>query len=391
MPHLFTVRWPVFARMEVILFFPFALRLASETGPVRVYVDKTIMPALAPVCAPLGLSDNAIFWLAMTAVVAVPYLITLIVADRLMTVRKGYALLSVVAIALWAFALSRLSSSLIGLVPDSMLAGTALLSFDQEIALAAAGVALVPHLWPLWIGLRDDGAIAMRLLDSAYDPAWRSGLAGRGRQNEDLYRRQTAAFREWRNPQQQFEGLGSGPRENSAASVLHLITWVGVILGIGGSYLNWAGVIDLHHQGLRPAPAPGVAAGPLTGGAALKPVTMPPVVQVAPALPMVNSHVVSVMPLPMVQRPTELSSSVQSANRDQRPQRGGRRTRRRRQFRVRRGGQRRRACADAVRYRRVRRRAARGRRHADRHSNRPTSIIPRKSRPRTEPPTSRPS
>lgn len=325
MPKLFTVRWPLFARLEVILFFPFALRLASEAEPVRTYVEHGLIPALSPGLVQLGMSDNVIYWLAVVVVVIVPYIVTLIVTDRFLTVRKGYALLSVIAIAVWAGTALQLSWLLMGLVPASALAGTDWLSFEQEAALAAGGLALLPHLRPLWIGLRDDGEVAMRLLDAGYDHA-RGGQINQPWHIQDVYCRQPAAFREWRHPQEQLEGPGSGPRENPAVKALSAITWFGVIVGVGTAYLNWHGFIDLSGKS-KPEPASNVAGGPLMTGPNAKPgalvlapapavqaaLALAPAVQAAPAMPLVNSHVVAAAPLPMVQRPTETSANVQSA------------------------------------------------------------------------------
>jgi clan AA aspartic protease (TIGR02281 family) len=315
MPQLFTVRWPLFARLEVILFFPFALRLAGEAEPVRTYVDHGLVPALAPVFDQMGMSDNAIYWLAVTAVVIVPYIFVLLVADRVLTVRKGYVLLSAIAIGAWTGTALQLSWLLMKLVPESVLTGTDWLSFDQEAALAVGGLALLLHLRPLWIGLRDDGDVAMRLLDGDYDHALRRGHLNQSPHTQDVYYRQTAAFREWGHPQEQLGGLRSGPRENSAVKALYAVTWFGVILGVGTAYLNWNGIIDLSGK-KKVEPPPIVAASPLVTGPNAKsaaPAPMP-VVQSAPAMPMVNSHVVAAAPMPMVQRPTEISASVQSTS-----------------------------------------------------------------------------
>jgi clan AA aspartic protease (TIGR02281 family) len=311
MPQLFTVRWPLFARLEAVLFFPVALRLASETEPVRTLVDQRLVPALSPFGDTLGLPSQVIFWAAVTIAGIVPYVFVLLVADRFLTVRKGFVLLSAVAISVWAFAALQLSYLLIDFVPDSMLAGTDWLSFDQEAALAAGGLALLLHLRALWTGLRDHGDVADRLI------AARDALSIRRESQtqhaQDVYFQQTADFRGWQT-QRQLEGLGAGPRENPAVKVLYAITWIGVIVGVGTAYLTWS-----RHTGLGRAKhetAPDVAAGPARAGAGAKPgAPVPtPAAQAAPALPLANMHAVSAAPLPAVQRPSELSASVQAGS-----------------------------------------------------------------------------
>ena len=218
---------------------------------------------------------------------------------------------SVFAIAVWAGTALRLAWLLdTFLCREYTLAGTDRLSFDQEGALAVGALALLLHLRPLWIGLRDDGEVARRLLDAARERAWRraaghaqdvlptdGGLPGLARPATA-----TRAPRRWSR------------RENSPVKALSTITWVAVILGVGTAYLNWNGFINLR-QDKREIATPGPV-NPVKSMVSAKPAapTPPPtpVVQAAPALPMVNSHVVAPAPLPMVQRPTEMSASVQS-------------------------------------------------------------------------------
>lgn len=307
MPQLFTVRWPFLAWTEAIVFVPFALRAASEIEPIRNYVDHALVPVLAPVRAACGLSEQTLFWIAMACVVIIPYFVALLVADRLLTVRKGYFLLSVFAIMVWAATARILAWMLVDYLPESMLAGSDLLSFEQEVGLAIGGIAVVLHAWPLWVGARDEGEVAMRLLDRGDYRYAHAGRAG------DVYYQRTAAFREWR-PQQQFEGLRDVPKENPAVKLLSAATWAGIIIGTSTAWLNWKGYIDLRGSRHLPESAPAVAAGPMTPGAAAKagtPVPVP-VVQSAANVPQTSSHVVAAAPLPTVFHPTERSSSVQT-------------------------------------------------------------------------------
>ena len=99
MPSLITVRWPLFARLEAASLFPTAVSLATNLAPVRMLVERTVAPEFAPLAFQLGVSWSAVIWLSFALVSVLPFLAWLLVADRLLTVRKGYALLSMLAIA----------------------------------------------------------------------------------------------------------------------------------------------------------------------------------------------------------------------------------------------------------------------------------------------------
>ena len=320
MPQVFTIRWPIFARLEAILFVPVALRLAGEIEPVRAFVDRGLVPALSPLNVQLGVPKPAVFWAAAALVVIVPYVAMLLVADRFLTVRKGFVPLSVVAIAIWAGAGSRLAHGLTDYVPESLLGGTGWLSFDQEATLAIGGMALLMHLRPLWIGLRDDGDVAMRLMAARDGYSYQRASVSQTRYAQDVYDRRMADLREWQ-PRRQLEGVGVSPRENPTVRFLHAITWIGVIVGVGAAYLNWTGYAGFGHGKDKPDSDPAAAAGPTKarGGvkagapAALPPIPPLPAVHGAAAMPLDTPRVVAAAPLPMVQRPTELSASVQSA------------------------------------------------------------------------------
>jgi clan AA aspartic protease (TIGR02281 family) len=310
MPQLFTVRWPLLARLEAVLFVPVAVRLAGETELVQTFVNRRMLPSLSPFAIPLGAPAHVIFWASVTIAVIVPYVILLIVADRLLTVRKGLALLSVIAIAVWAGAASRWYFLLTDFVPKHTLGGTNWLSFDQEAALAAFGIALLLHLPALWVGLRDRGEVAERLLARKVHPYRRGNPM---EQPQDVYFRQTADFRGWQQ-QKQLEGLAGIPKENSAVKMLSVIAWIGVVVGVSAAYLTWNGIASFGPRPGNHAPGPDVEAGPPRPGPGVKAAVpvVTPAAPGSPGMPPANVHAAATVPLPAVQRPTELSASVRS-------------------------------------------------------------------------------
>lgn len=238
MPQIFTVRWPHFARLEAVLFFPIVLMLAIELTPLRSFVDRLPIVAWASLAARVRLTEYDILWGAMALAVAVPYIAGLRIADRLLTVRKGYALLSLMAIAAWAASAMRFSDRLAPFAPPIVETISEWLTFGQLCTVSAGCLAFVAHLPALWIGLRDDGEVAARLVDG--DRHGRDG-AGHGPGGDDIYRRQTAEFRSW-GPPRRFAGLAGGPKEHPAVRLLYVVTWIAAVVGASLAYYNQADI-----------------------------------------------------------------------------------------------------------------------------------------------------
>lgn len=238
MPQIFTVRWPHFARLEAVVFFPVVLMLAIELTPLRSFVDRLPIVAWAAHTARVRLTEYDILWGAMTVAVAVPYIAGLRIADRLLTVRKGYALLSLLAVAAWAASAMRFSGRLAPFAPPIAETIPEWLTFGQLCAAAAGCLAFVAHLPALWIGLRDDGEVADRLVDRGGHERDRVGYGPGG---GDIYRRQTAEFRTW-GPPRRFAGLAGGPKEHPAVRLLYVVTWIAAVVGASFAYYSHADI-----------------------------------------------------------------------------------------------------------------------------------------------------
>jgi clan AA aspartic protease (TIGR02281 family) len=309
MNRLFTVRWPLFARLEAALLFPVACSMAGEIAPLRTYIAQQLVAPLAPLGMPLGIQNQAIFWAGVAIATFVPYFFLLVVVDRFLTVRKGFAILSAAAIAIWSVVAKRSPWLVAQYLPEPFLHEVHWLSFTQKAVITLGGLALLLHLKALWAGLRDHGQVAEELIAAGEAYPYRAGANA-----QDVYRWQTADFRGW---QIQLEGLGGGPKEHPVVQFLYGIAWVGATVGGGAAYLAWYGFPGFG-PGLRyHEPAPVVEVGPVRPGGSPKSVT-PPVTQAirpAPASPPPGEHVVAIAPpLPAVQRPTGISASVQAGD-----------------------------------------------------------------------------
>ncbi len=314
MPHLFTVRWPYFARLEAALFFPLAVRLASEIEPVRKYAERVLIPALSPQLVRFGTPANWIFWAALAILVIVPYFVLLIVTDRFLTIRKGFALLSVFSIALWTAAALRWSGPLMAFVPESLLKGSLdkidWLPPGQKIALAAGGLAVLLHLKALWTGLTDDGGVAVRLIAARNGDAHVAQPVDQSRYMQELYHHQSASFRQWQ-PEQQLDGLRVAPRASPVVKFLVAITWSGVVAAVAFAWLNWHDLNSAHGKSAA-APVPAASSSQFAEGTnSPAPAVTSHVTQ---TMPLTNVHVITAGPLPSVQRPTEISASTQTSS-----------------------------------------------------------------------------
>ncbi len=310
MPQLLTVRWPLFARLEALLFFPVAMQLASEIAWVQTIVDRWVAPAVAPLGPRFGIPDQATYWVMIAIVVFVPYVGAMVVADRFLTVRKGYALLSIVMIGAWIWAASHLAQPIAALLPDRIVSAIAFP--PSTIPVAAGLLALLLHLRALWVGVLDRGDVAAHLIAEREERAYRPRSAERGRRAQDVYYRETAAFRDWR-PQRELDGLGGAPRESTAVKALSMLTWIAIVGGTAFAYFNWnnftaPGPTD------NAAPAVRVSAGPLVPVHGVLAAAPPVPPEVVPAAPAAMGQPIVTAAMPTVQRPTEMSANDRSSD-----------------------------------------------------------------------------
>jgi clan AA aspartic protease (TIGR02281 family) len=322
MSQLFTVRWPVFARLEAGLLLPVACSVAAEIGPLRTWVNQHLVAPLAPLLYRIGISNQAIFWAGMAIATILPFVMLMVAVDRFLTVRKGFAFLAIVAMAIWTVAASRAPALVAEYLPEPYLRQINWLSAGQKAAITVASLTLLLHLKALWTGLRDRGEVAERLIEeyNAYQYRRRNGS-----DEQDVYSRQTADFRGWQ-VQKEYAGLGAGPREHPAVQFLYGVVWAGLLAVMSVAYLMWYGVPGFGPGMRYREPAPVVELSPV------RPKPAAPV-HLAEAVPTPAEHVAEAAhtaptapkapppaervavsqppPMPGVQRPTGVSSSVE--------------------------------------------------------------------------------
>jgi clan AA aspartic protease (TIGR02281 family) len=238
MPQLFTIRWPLLARLDAVLLFPLAFMLAGETSIVASIVNPGLGPAFGLFAARYGLPPLAGYWAAFAVVTILPYIVLLTVIDRVLTVRKGYAYLS--ALAVIAFARTGLLASdwISSIAPTSFTAPGEGPSFEWTIALAAGTFALLLHIKPLMMGILDDGRVAERLLALSGDsPTLIWGDRTARKASRVLSRADQPNLRAW------FGGeLDLTPRDarrSPVTTALYAVTWSAVVGSVVFAWSIW--------------------------------------------------------------------------------------------------------------------------------------------------------
>jgi clan AA aspartic protease (TIGR02281 family) len=161
MAPLFKVRWPTFAKVEALLLFGGILAAAhNDTALTSVLTTLTAAGA-----ALLSVDTDVITWAALGCLLAGPCFWLLLAADRLLGVRHGFAVLSILAIAGWTAIAAAVSPDLAGLLPNVWSAGN-----GWDLLSVTIGIGLLIHARPIWIGINHRGFVAMRLASAAEDP-----------------------------------------------------------------------------------------------------------------------------------------------------------------------------------------------------------------------------
>ncbi len=157
MGRLFTIVWPGFARVEAQAVF----------AMLATVVRASLLPYLA--FPPLAV------WGICAGLVLIPFIIAMVLVDRLLAVRKGFAWVSLLAILFWSGAAAAMASDLTWL-PLDRLRDRPWTTVTGDVAIAGACLAFLIHARPMQIGLEDQGFIGM-------------GLAARRRKSAEWWQR----------------------------------------------------------------------------------------------------------------------------------------------------------------------------------------------------------
>jgi clan AA aspartic protease (TIGR02281 family) len=314
MQRLFTVRWPFLARLDAILLYPVALVLAAEIAAIHKFIDQTVGPALPSVVFRLPLPKEAFFWAELAIVGVIPYVLLLALADRLLTIRKGYAMLAAIAISAFATAALQFSPVLASLMPSRAGGTFSFLSSGSNAAFGACGLAFLMHLRPLWAGLTDQGEIAMRLIDWSNGSGYRRDRDTRSRLERDVYYRDTADLRGW-HPQRQLDGAGGVPREGAGLKFLFGFAWVGIMAGLVFAWFHWNSWGSGGYEASLPGLGVGVQTTQPPAKQTMHPAALPSVSELPAPLPTHPQasprQSVAAAVMPMVQRPTDVPASAE--------------------------------------------------------------------------------
>jgi hypothetical protein len=162
MLRLFAVRWPLGARFEVAALFPISVFALSLVTPIRDFASSVAASTLSQEHASTAVAIAAP-WFVLACLTAVPYVGLLIVVDRLLAARKGFALLAIFATATWTGAAALLTREFSGTLDATYtIAGADIRLIDAAI-FGVFMLSLLIHIRPFTTGLRDRGFVGLRL------------------------------------------------------------------------------------------------------------------------------------------------------------------------------------------------------------------------------------
>jgi aspartyl protease family protein len=159
MVRFFTVRWPHLARLEAYLLFGAVLKICGRSATLRLALN----PWLAVLTRDLGAPPVLLFWAALAVLTASPFFFGMVLVDRLLTVRKGFAVLSLLSVPVWASVAAALCNDRSTLVPVARNQGMGDMPIALKAAIFAGSLSLLIHGRSLWIGLADRGFVGLRL------------------------------------------------------------------------------------------------------------------------------------------------------------------------------------------------------------------------------------
>ncbi len=149
MPPFFEVKWPGLARLEVALLLAATLWICGESSVVR----SVMLPPLTLAIQGSALPGLAVFWTLLCLIVALSLLCAIAVVDRLLIVRNGLAILSMLSVPVWAAVIAALSGHLAHDQAISVPIGDASLPGAWLAAAAAGCASLLVHARPLLLAL----------------------------------------------------------------------------------------------------------------------------------------------------------------------------------------------------------------------------------------------
>ena len=144
MIRLFNIKSP---RLEAFLLFVAAIKVCGSSIILRATTD-TLSPTEAH---NLGIPEPLMLWPLLRCIVAAPFLAGMMIVDRLLTVRTGFAAPA------WALVGAGLFNEVALLLAVPLATVSA-----ATVALFAASAAISLHGRSLWIGLSDQGFVGLR-------------------------------------------------------------------------------------------------------------------------------------------------------------------------------------------------------------------------------------
>jgi aspartyl protease family protein len=221
MVRFFTVKWPRLARLEACLLFAADVLMCGRLQVVR----SNWITSLDVLTDGNGLPEQLFYWPLLSMILAGPYLCLMMLVDRLLALRRGFALLSIFSLLAWIMVAVALSREWAALSPTIAREGTS--DFTLKAAIAAGTVSLLLHFGALRSGSAGVRPPLTRQPDRLGD---RDSIFGDYGQTQP-----------WSLPKSHTQ-TGQAPQRRNGALLLGMLAWGCIFTTAMGGYV-------LYHEG----------------------------------------------------------------------------------------------------------------------------------------------
>jgi aspartyl protease family protein len=246
MIRFFTVKWPRPARLEARLLFAAIVFMCGGLDVGR----SVWTSSFALIIDDSGMPQTVLFWMLLVMMLAGPYLCVMMAVDRLLAVRKGFAVLSILSVLAWAAVAAALSLEWAAVLPASAWKGSG--DFVWQAAIAAGIMSLLIHGGALRTGLADRGFVGLRLSRQSSPYADRLRLTG----NKASMFSDDIESKAWFAPNPRARNERE-PHRGNGGILLGILAWGCIFTTVIGGYVFYHDISDAVPYSLeKPLPPP---------------------------------------------------------------------------------------------------------------------------------------
>jgi aspartyl protease family protein len=237
MVRFFTVKWPWFARLEACLLFAAVVLTCGQLQVVR----STWIASLDLLTDDTGLPQQLFYWTLLSMILAGPYLCLMMVVDRLLALRKGFAVLSIFSVLAWVTVAVALSHEWAASSPAIAREGSG--EFTAKLAIAVGTVSLLLRSGAVRLGLAGRGFVSPPLARQPDRLGDRDSIFG-----------DNSHPRPWSVPEPPTQNERE-PQRRSGALLLGMLAWGCIFTTVMGGYVLYHDRIHYSPDSQLPLPS----------------------------------------------------------------------------------------------------------------------------------------